>query len=288
MSFDDGAQACPRDTATLAVSIQPEFRHMTDHKSRIAARFGAAAKDYDAHSSVQRIAAGRLAERVMRLSLPACPRVLEIGCGTGHLTRELLPAIGGEWFVSDIAPAMLSECRRRLGHKVHYLAMDGERLAVAPASFDLIVSSLTTQWFADLRQTLPELVALLAPGGCLALATLGKRTFKEWRDAHSAAGFKAATPDYPDASTLAHAVPRGVTVGVEEEDFVEPMSDALDFVRGLRLIGADTPAIGSKPLRPGNMRRILRAVGAGGQTSYHLLYMIARRSSGPGQACTAS
>ena len=252
---------------------------MKEHKSRIAARFGAAANDYDAHSPLQLMAARRLAERVKRLALPAHPRVLEIGCGTGHLTRELLPSLGGDWFVSDIAPAMLAECRRQLGPGVRYLAMDGEQPAIAAGSFDLIVSSLTAQWFADLARTLPELVSLLAPGGSLALATLGTGTFKEWRDAHTAAGLRAATPDYPDAQTLACAFPSGMAVEIAEEEFAEPLTDALDFMRGLRRIGADTPAPGSKPLAPGRMRQVLRAFAGGGRTSYHLLYAIALRSS---------
>ncbi|MBI4984426.1 MAG: methyltransferase domain-containing protein [Rhodocyclales bacterium] len=259
---------------------------MKDHKSRIAARFGAAANDYDAHSPLQRTAAQRLAQRVKRLTLPAAPRVLEIGCGTGHLTRELLPALGGEWFVSDIAPAMLAACRREFGPALRYLAMDGERPATAAASFDLIVSSLTAQWFADLPRALPALTDLLAPGGCLALATLGKNTFAEWRAAHAAAGLRAATPDYPDAQTLALAFPAGMAVAVDEEDFAEPLTDALDFMRGLRRIGADTPAPGSRPLTPGRMRQVLRSFAAGGQTRYHLLYAIAFRSSSTSQPRT--
>ena len=138
----------------------------------------------------------------------------------------------------------------------------------------------------DLRRTLPELAALLAPGGVLALATLGNNTFKEWRAAHTVAGLRPATPDYPDAKTLADAFPSGMTVEVAEEDFAEPLTDALDFMRGLRRIGADTPAPGSKPLTPGRMRQVLRAFSADGQTSYHLLYAIALRSSSTSQPRT--
>lgn len=258
---------------------------MSGHKSRIAARFGAAAIVYDEHSALQREAAQRLAGRVKDLALPAAPRVLEIGCGTGHLTRELLPTLGGEWVVSDIAPPMVSACREHIGGGARYLAMDGERPALAAGCFDLIVASLAAQWFTDLPKTLGALSRLLAPGGHLALATLGEGTFAEWRAAHAAAGLPAATHAYPDAATLARAFPAELRVDIAEEDFTEPLTDPLEFVRGLRRIGADTPVPGSRPLSAGQLRRVLRALAAAGQggTRYHLLYAIALRSNSTSQ-----
>ena len=261
---------------------------MSDHrKARIAGRFGAAAVDYDAHSPLQRKAALQLALRVQGLALPNAPRVLEIGCGTGHLTHALLPALGGRWLVSDIAPAMVDACRRNLGGSVvDYIVMDGERPAIAAGCFDLIVASLAAQWFVDLPAALARLASLLAPGGRMALATLGAGTFAEWTEAHAAAGLTAATPAFPDAAALARAFPPGLEVEVNEERFVEPLAEPLEFVRGLRLIGADTPAPGTKPLSAGQLRRVLRALAAYRGIHYRLLYAIARRSSSTSQPRT--
>jgi malonyl-CoA O-methyltransferase len=258
---------------------------MKQHKSRIAARFGAAAPEYEAHSQVQRQAAARLAERVKALTLPAAPRVLEIGCGTGHLTRALLPAIGGDWLVSDIAPAMVETCRVDIGDSARYAVMDGEAPALAAGSFDLVVASLAAQWFVDLPAALAALCELLAPGGCIAIATLGVETFAEWRAAHEVAGVVAATPSYPDAAQLAQAFPPHMAAEVEEERVLEPLADPLEFVRGLRRIGADTPAPGTEPLSAGQLRQVLRALADArhGGTSYHLLYAIGLRSSSTSQ-----
>lgn len=261
---------------------------MIGHKSRIAARFGAAAIDYDAHSPLQHEAALRLAARVERLPLPARPRVLEIGCGTGHLTRTLLPVLDAEWIASDIAPEMVATCRESIGTGAAYLVMDGERPTLTDARFDLIVASLAAQWFVDLPATLGRWSRLLAPGGRIALATLGAGTFAEWRAAHAATGFTAATPAYPDAAALQRAFPADMEVAIEEEGFVEPLADPLEFVRGLRRIGADTPAPGTRPLTAGQMRRVLRACADAGHagTTYHLLYAIALRSSSTSQPRT--
>lgn len=249
-----------------------------DRKARIAARFDAAAERYDAHSPLQREAAARLARRVLALDLPPDCRVLEVGCGTGHLTRELRGRVGGQWTVSDIAPAMVAACLRG-NPGVVGLVMDAEQPSL-DGPFDLIVSSLTAQWFADLPAALERLSRLLAPGGHIALATLGKGSFAEWRAAHTALGLRAATPDYPTAAELARAFPNSVRTDVFEETIAVPLADPLDFVRGLRAIGADTPAAGTTPLSAGQLRKVLRRLAADAPegVGYHLLYAIATRA----------
>lgn len=249
-----------------------------DRKARIAARFDAAAERYDAHSPLQREAAARLARRVLALDLPQDRRVLEVGCGTGHLTRELRGRIGGEWTVSDIAPGMVAACVRA-NPGVAGLVMDAEQPSLG-GPFDLIVSSLTAQWFGDLPAALAKLCRLLAPGGRIALATLGAGSFAEWRAAHAALGLRAATPAYPTAAELERAFPDSVRTAIDEETLAVPLADPLDFVRGLRAIGADTPAAGTAPLNAGQLRKVLRKLAADAPegVGYHLLYAVAARA----------
>ncbi len=80
----------------------------------VAARFGAAARRYEDHAPVQRITAERLADDIALLPLPRHPRILEIGCGTGLLTRALARRIGpADWTVTDISPGMLAAAQSR-------------------------------------------------------------------------------------------------------------------------------------------------------------------------------
>ena len=102
----------------------------------IGARFGRAAARYEAHAPAQR-AARRLAEDIARLDLPPRPRILEIGCGTGLLTRELARRLGpADWTLTDISPAMLEIAR--LGPapqgSVRYAALDGNIPTPCPAA----------------------------------------------------------------------------------------------------------------------------------------------------------
>jgi malonyl-CoA O-methyltransferase len=243
----------------------------------VADSFGRAAAGYDEHSAPQRHAALRLAELIAAEALPPQPRVLEIGCGTGHLTGELarrLPA--AEFCVSDIAPAMVAACRARLPG-CRYLVMDGERPALV-GGFDLVCANLAAQWFRDLPGTLARLTALLAPGGLLAISTLGAQSLREWRAAHAALGLAAGTPLFVDATGLRAAFPAGA-LAIEEETYLDRAAAALELPQRLRAIGAGTPVAGHRPLSAGALRRVLRALGPQPALSYQLLYARFRKAS---------
>ena len=115
----------------------------------IGARFGRAAARYGMPGPRAR----RLAEDIARLDLPPRPRILEIGCGTGLLTRELARRLGpADWMLTDISPAMLEIARLGPRRKAaRYAALDGEHPDALPGGYDLICSSLAVQWFGPER-----------------------------------------------------------------------------------------------------------------------------------------
>ncbi len=235
--------------------------------ARIARAFDAAAA-YDAHAVVQRQVADWLAERVVAVAPPA-PRVLEVGCGTGFLTAAVLPRLERpDWLMTDIAPAMLA---RGLAANpgARGRVMDGEHPDLpGEPPFDLIVSSLAVQWFADLEGGLRRLAALLAPGGRMLVTTLVEGTFAAWHEAHRAEGYVAGSPAYPPVEALA-------AMGtIATRTFEQRHGSAADFMRSLRAIGAGTPREGHRPIPPGAMRRIARRFEAGGAVATYEVALI--------------
>ncbi|WP_019831239.1 methyltransferase [Sphingomonas sp. PR090111-T3T-6A] len=240
----------------------------------VADAFGRAA-DYDRHAAVQRSVAGRLAERVAALPLPPAPRVLEIGCGTGLLGSALVDRLpGARWHMTDLSPAMVERAHRRFAGRadISFSAMDGEAPDIA-GPFDLIVSSLAFQWFADLPGAIERLRGMLAPGGHLAFTTMAADSFAEWRAAHD--GLPCGTPDYPGAEALS-AMGFSVTI----EALPVRHRDARDFLHAVKAIGAGTPRPGHKPLTPAQLHAVMHRFEASGATASYVVATCVLRASG--------
>jgi malonyl-CoA O-methyltransferase len=250
-------------------------------KSAIAAAFARAAPSYDHHAGVQRYAAGGLARRVAALALPAEPRILEIGCGTGLLTAALQRQFPSSTrIISDLAPAMVRLCRdRHPGAPDVFCVCDGEAPPFAPARFDLIAGSLAFQWFDDPARALPGLHGLLRPGGWLAFATLGPATMTEWRDAHVAENLPSPTPDFRAPASLAAAWPDAADPQIERRVVPVSHGSGRAFLASLRGIGAGTPRAGHTPLTPAQLRRVLARFERDhlARCSYEVVWLCLRR-----------
>lgn len=101
-------------------------------------------------------------------------RVLDIGCGTGALTRAVVRIAGpeGAVFGLDPNPDMLAVARRVVPE-----ATFQEGLAEAPpfeeGSFDAVVSQFAMMFFENRPKALRAAMRLLKPGGRLAIAVCG-------------------------------------------------------------------------------------------------------------------
>ncbi|MCB1547008.1 MAG: methyltransferase domain-containing protein [Hyphomicrobiaceae bacterium] len=245
---------------------------LSREKSRIVARFRRRAGSYDAAAQVQRHAAERLAgllpPELAPKHRPAA--ILEIGCGTGLLTRRLVAHYpGADLLATDVAPDMVAACRTALGpaSDVRLMVMDGERPTVA-GPFDLIASSMVVHWFDDVARSLDCLAHLLAPGGVLAYATIGADGFPEWRHALDALGLDHG---------LRHL---GNLPGrLEDEHVTIDYGSAAGFLASLRATGATEARADYRPLPPGALKAALRRMeqAHGGRVTWHIVYGLLQR-----------
>ncbi|QHC36254.1 dethiobiotin synthase [Komagataeibacter xylinus] len=258
-------------------------------KDSIAARFDMA-QHYEQAARIQRIAATELARRIAAAMSPHAPRrILEIGCGTGFLTRELRRLFPQAYITAtDIAPGMLQRLARSMPDDAQLVLhrMDGEAPDLT-GPFDLICSSLAMQWFADRKAALAALGRLLAPGGHMALATLCAGSFHQWRAAYDAVGRTCPMADYPPCTTLQAEWPDCGAGLWEDAEIIDTPASPLAFVRELRAIGAthtdSSPTDG--------LRRVLAAAGEGDApfaVSYHVAYGQFDRAPWPGVFVTGT
>jgi malonyl-CoA O-methyltransferase len=245
---------------------------MNARKQQIAASFNRVSHDYSAAANIQRLIANRLAGRIMAHPFPRTARVLEVGAGTGLLTRELINGRPwGHYEATDMAPAMVEQCAAITG--VSACLMDAENPTVSEPC-DLVCASMVFQWVDDLRACLNKLAACLKPGGRLAYATLIKGSLAEWRAAHQELGLTPSILDFPSVSTLQEYWPPEGTGLLETQDIPQTFDTTLDFMASLKTIGARTPAPDTHPLSPGTFRKVLRALDHQGQVkiTYRVAY----------------
>jgi SAM-dependent methyltransferase len=168
---------------------------------------------------------GELRGALAQCQLPDRPRVLEIGCGSGAFTAELLHELPRARITAvDLNAALLEEARRRLGDAasargpVRLARADAAALPYAARVFDLVACRCVLMHQVDAQVVAAEMHRVTAPGGwALAIEP-------DW-------GARAL---YPDPGAL---------------------SELLDLARRARPFGFPEPRMGSK------LFAVLRAAG---------------------------
>ena len=169
------------------------------------ASFGKKARSYEAHAFVQSDAAAWLAEWILPIN---CKNCLELGAGTGLLTRHLEGKFE-HLECSDIEPAMVTLCREKFPTMFHSVR---DAWAKQPeqdkGKWDLVTASSLLQWSKDPKTVMQNWRELLKPNGQIISGLFVKpslpemfevtggrtpliwRDFSAWKAIFSSAGLK--------------------------------------------------------------------------------------------------
>lgn len=117
---------------------------------------------------------GRVAELALSRA-PAPRRVLDVGCGTGYVLRQLAARLprASEFLGVDPAPRMIEVARSASSdERLNFTRGAAERLPADDCAYDLVVSTTSFDHWSDQAAGIRECARVLAPGGALVLTDL--------------------------------------------------------------------------------------------------------------------
>ncbi|HZV70761.1 MAG TPA: methyltransferase domain-containing protein [Saprospiraceae bacterium] len=107
---------------------------------------------------------------------------LEIGCGTGRVTRQLRKVLrpGTKLIASDISPDMMQLAKENLKDQdIEWQIINGQDLPFEDNSIDLIVCCFTYMFVEDKDKAFSEAYRVLKPGGKFIFTTWDKLELNE-------------------------------------------------------------------------------------------------------------
>ena len=151
-------------------------------KELVASCFGSSAKTYEESAIVQKENSRQLIAILQRFTHFGFSRVLEVGCCTGNLTEMLSTSARiDDLFINDLVADLCYSTKERIagrGSRAHALPGDIEKTAL-PDNLDLVISSSTFQWMADLPGLIANIASALNDEGHLAFSIFSPGTMGE-------------------------------------------------------------------------------------------------------------
>jgi malonyl-CoA O-methyltransferase len=210
------------------------------NKTDVAASFSRAANTYDSVAHLQRDVGDQLLKKLPGNDFQA-DVILDLGCGTGYFAPELKARFPEADYIGvDIAPGMVSYARERHEPDGKWLVGDAENLPLAPASVDLVFSSLAIQWCARPELILAELQRILRPGGKCVFTSLGPATLQELRAAWASVDDHAHVNTFLPSTQL-HCAARSIpalSLDLSIKNVVLSYQKVRDLLDELKILGA--------------------------------------------------
>lgn len=210
--------------------------------------FNKSAETYERHAKTAREIGEHLIERLRPLNLNP-ERILDIGAGTGKLSRDLLKLYPkARIYCIDLAEKRLrfAKGKRKWFKQQHYITADMHTLPFLSESFDLIVSNLAWHWADHLHQAIYEAKRVLKMNGTLMFSTPGPDTLRELRASFAAVSAEPHINAFLDMHDIGDALLKA--------DLADPVMDIEYFTSYTK-----------------NVQELLRELRASGEINYQAL-----------------
>lgn len=204
---------------------------MLDHARKISRAFDHAANSYDEHAELQMTVGKNL---ISYLPSHQFTQAIDLGCGTGAITRELIDSCNIEHLHAiDTSISSLTVAHDRLNNeniKIHHMNFD---LSLPEYSFDLIFANMALHWSLNLAALVARIDKSLATNGVLAFSIPLDHTFADLVPHFSVNHFLSMN----DVNALFNNLNSSL-VFAKQETIALQFTDTLSALRYIKRIGA--------------------------------------------------
>ncbi|HBO38764.1 MAG TPA: malonyl-[acyl-carrier protein] O-methyltransferase BioC [Pasteurellaceae bacterium] len=149
------------------------------NKQRVERCFSSALSQYDQAASVQKAIVQQLMVLLRATQRAEFDNVLEIGCGTGQLTRALAGNYSiKQWDINDLCDVREFIHPLLASQNYRFHQSDAEHFNF-PSQYDLIATASTVQWFENIKAFVQCCAQSLKSNGLLLLSTFSPENLHE-------------------------------------------------------------------------------------------------------------
>lgn len=205
-------------------------------KQRIANQFSRAAANYDAIADVQ--------EEIAKDALLLLPNslgsnLLDIGCGTGRITR-LLTEYSAQVTGLDISQGMLKVAKTAAKNEtIEWIGGDAEKLPFAGEQFDRLFSTMVLQWCDDPECYLKEVFRVCQPDGVAVLAIMSAGSLFELKESWLEVDNQQHVNQFPERQIFTEIAKKvGFHARISEKTYTTWHVSIRDVLHSIKDIGA--------------------------------------------------
>lgn len=216
-------------------------------KRKVRQSFASAAKNYDGLASLQRKVGLELLAKLTENHAPQS--IVDLGCGTGFLTTELLKDFSTTRLVAiDIALSMVQNTKTKLKQyeNINYICADAEFLPLQENSVDHIFSNVALQWCTNLADVFEGFNKILNFNGRLSFSTFGPATLQELKLAWSEVDNYSHVNNFYSADELLLFLQNAgfVDIRIQTKQYQSKYQSVMKLMHELKGIGAHNSLAG--------------------------------------------